>query len=42
MIAGLETVENTDKGEILFNNIDVAKKILEIGILVCISNTMHF
>ena len=26
MIAGLETVENTDKGEILFNNIDVAKK----------------
>ena len=26
MIAGLETVEDTDKGEILFNNIDVAKK----------------
>ncbi|MGE4383563.1 MAG: sulfate/molybdate ABC transporter ATP-binding protein [Arcobacter sp.] len=26
MIAGLETVEDTDKGEILFNNIDVSKK----------------
>ena len=26
MIAGLETVDNVDKGEILFNNIDVAKK----------------
>ncbi|WP_418187503.1 ATP-binding cassette domain-containing protein [Aliarcobacter lanthieri] len=26
MIAGLETVENSDKGEILFNNIDVSKK----------------
>ena len=26
MIAGLETVDSIDKGEILFNNIDVAKK----------------
>ena len=26
MIAGLETVDDTDKGEILFNKIDVAKK----------------
>ncbi len=26
MIAGLETVDDTDKGEILFNNIDVSKK----------------
>src|SRR5574344_128116 len=26
MIAGLETVDSVDKGEILFNNIDVAKK----------------
>lgn len=26
MIAGLETVDNTDKGEILFNEIDVSKK----------------
>ncbi|QKF74440.1 sulfate ABC transporter CysATW, ATP-binding protein CysA [Aliarcobacter faecis] len=26
MIAGLETVENSDKGEILFNGVDVAKK----------------
>ena len=31
MIAGLETVD-IDKGEILFNNIDVAKKILKIEI----------
>ena len=32
MIAGLETVDSIDKGEILFNNIDVAKKILKIEI----------